>query len=82
MELHNQFFMALGSPLELFIIGTVVVLLFGTKRLPELGSGLGGAIANFKKAMRDSTAIDVTPEGEKKSTDPEKKVSDSKDETK
>lgn len=59
------------SPLELGIIAVLVVLLFGTKRLPELGSGLGKAINNFRKSYKDSDAIDVTPkekeekEGEK-----------------
>lgn len=54
------------SPLELGIIGLLIVLLFGTRRLPELGSGLGQAIQNFKKAYRDSDALDVTPKEEKK----------------
>lgn len=54
------------SPLELTVIGLVVVLLFGTKRLPELGQGLGQAISNFKKSYREGTAIDVTPDGEEK----------------
>ena len=55
------------GPWELGIIAIVVVLLFGTKRLPELGSGLGKAISNFRKGYREGTAIDVTPkdEGEK-----------------
>ena len=48
------------SPLELFVCALVIVLLFGTRRLPELGSGLGKAISNFRKSYRDS-AIDVTP---------------------
>lgn len=49
------------SPLELGVVGVLVVLLFGTKRLPELGSGLGKAISNFKKTYRESAEIDVTP---------------------
>lgn len=53
------------SPLELGIIGLLIVLLFGTKRLPELGSGLGQAIQNFKKSYKDAEAIDVTPKKEK-----------------
>lgn len=52
------------SPLELGIIGLLIVLLFGTKRLPELGSGLGQAIQNFKKSYKDAEAIDVTPKKE------------------
>ncbi len=47
--------------MELVIIALVIVLLFGTKRLPELGSGLGKAISNFKKSYRDGVALDVTP---------------------
>lgn len=49
------------SPVEAIVCLVVVVLLFGTRRLPELGSGLGQAISNFKKAYKDSQAIDVTP---------------------
>ena len=54
------------SPLELVVIGVIVILLFGTKRLPDLGSGLGKAISNFRKSYKDGLAIDVTPEGEAK----------------
>lgn len=50
------------SPMEIVVIGVVIVLLFGTKRLPELGSGMGKAISEFKKAYREGNAIDVTPE--------------------
>lgn len=49
------------GPMELGVLAVLVVLLFGTRRLPELGSGLGKAISNFKKSYRE-TAIDVTPE--------------------
>lgn len=49
---------------ELIVIAVVVVLLFGVKRLPELGSGLGEAISNFRKAYKDGQALDVTPKGE------------------
>jgi sec-independent protein translocase protein TatA len=48
--------------LELGVIAMLVVLLFGVKRIPELGSGLGLGISNFRKAYRDGMAIDVTPE--------------------
>jgi len=53
------------SALHWIIVALVVILLFGTKKLPELGSGLGKAISNFKKAYKDGTAIDVTPKEEK-----------------
>lgn len=49
------------GPVQLGILGLIVVLLFGTKKLPELGSGLGKAISNFKNSYRESSEIDVTP---------------------
>ncbi len=47
----------LGSQ-ELIIILAIVFLIFGAKKLPEIGSGLGKAIRNFKggvKAIEDGT---------------------------
>ena len=42
----------IGMP-ELLIILVIVVLLFGTRKLPELGKGLGSGIRNFKNSMKD-----------------------------
>jgi len=38
---------------QLFIILIIVLLLFGTKKLRNIGGDLGGAIKNFRSAMRD-----------------------------
>lgn len=38
---------------ELIIIGIILLLIFGAKRLPEIGKGLGGAIREFRKVKRD-----------------------------
>ena len=38
---------------EIILIALVIVLLFGAKKLPEIGSALGKAIREFKKAGRD-----------------------------
>lgn len=46
---------------ELLIILVIVLLIYGGKRLPELGSGIGRAITNFKKGMSEPEEIDVTP---------------------
>ena len=46
---------------ELVIILVIVLVLFGAKRLPELASGMGKAIKNFKKATNEPDEIDVTP---------------------
>lgn len=43
---------SLGLP-ELLIIVTILVLIFGANRLPELGRGIGRGIRNFKDATRE-----------------------------
>lgn len=50
--------MGLGgiSPWSLVLILVIVLLLFGTKKLRNLGSDLGGALKGFKKALSDEDA--------------------------
>jgi sec-independent protein translocase protein TatA len=38
---------------ELLIIGVVLLLMFGGKKLPQLGSAMGEAITNFKKGLKE-----------------------------
>ena len=38
---------------QLLIILVIVILLFGTKRLKNIGSDIGGALKGFKKAVDD-----------------------------
>ena len=38
---------------SLLLICVIVLLLFGTKKLRNIGSDLGGAIKNFKKSVND-----------------------------
>lgn len=52
---------------EILIILLIVVFIFGYNKLPEIGSGLGRAIQNFKKASNEPDEIDVTPNGKDKS---------------
>ena len=49
---------------ELLVILGIAVLIFGAKRLPEIGSGLGNAIKNFRSGLSGKDAIDVTPKKE------------------
>tara|TARA_B100001094_G_C17732057_1_gene577028 strand:+ start:130 stop:318 length:189 start_codon:yes stop_codon:yes gene_type:complete len=42
-----------GLP-EMMIILAVVVLLFGAKKLPQLGGAIGESIKNFKKGVKDN----------------------------
>ena len=57
---------------ELLILLAIVVTLFGARRLPELGSGLGKAIKNFKSGFSNEGEIDITPEKDKMSSDADK----------
>ena len=45
---------------ELLVILVIVLVLF-SRRLPDLGEGLGKSVRKFRKAMNDSDEIDVTP---------------------
>jgi len=50
---------------ELLVILAIVLVIFGANKLPEIGKGMGEAIGNFKKAMNEGKAIDVTPDKKK-----------------
>ncbi len=43
--------MDLLSPLHIIILLVIALLVFGPKRLPEIGSGLGKSIREFKQSM-------------------------------
>ena len=58
------------GPTELIIILLVVLVLFGSKKLPEIGAGLGRAIRNFKRATTEPTEVDITPKADKDTTRP------------
>jgi sec-independent protein translocase protein TatA len=47
---------------ELLIVLGIVIVLFGARRLPELGSGVGKAIRNFKTGLSGKDELDVTPQ--------------------
>jgi sec-independent protein translocase protein TatA len=43
------------QPMHLLVIVVVALFLFGPKKLPELGKGLGDGIRNFKDSMRQAS---------------------------
>lgn len=49
--------MGIGAT-ELLIILAIVLLLFGTKKLRNMGGDLGGAIKNFRSSMREGEAAE------------------------
>ncbi len=56
---------------ELLIIFLLVIIVFGAKKLPEIGRGLGTALRDFKKATQEPSEIDVTP---RKAETPKKNI--------
>jgi sec-independent protein translocase protein TatA len=44
------------GPMEMVFVMVVLLMVFGGKRLPELGSGLGKGIREFKRSMSDITS--------------------------
>jgi sec-independent protein translocase protein TatA len=46
---------------ELLLIFLVVILVFGSSKLPALGDALGRGIKNFKRTVNEPESLDVTP---------------------
>jgi sec-independent protein translocase protein TatA len=52
---------------ELIVIGVIIFIIFGAKRLPEIGKGLGGAIREFRHVKKE-----IAPEKPSAQDDTEK----------
>ncbi|NQY29006.1 MAG: twin-arginine translocase TatA/TatE family subunit [Flavobacteriaceae bacterium] len=46
-------FLGFVGPWQWIVIGVVILLFFGGKKIPELMKGLGGGIKEFKKATKE-----------------------------
>ena len=53
MMTQYAFIGGLGTT-ELIVIGAVVALFFGAKKLPEFGRGIAKGISEFKKGIKDN----------------------------
>jgi sec-independent protein translocase protein TatA len=53
-------FEGLFQPMHLLVVCGIALLVFGPKRLPELGKGIGEGIRGFKSAMNADEAEVVT----------------------
>ena len=58
-------FEGLFQPMHLLVIFGIALMVFGPKKLPELGKGIGDGIRGFKSAMKEQDA----PSGEQKTGD-------------
>jgi sec-independent protein translocase protein TatA len=52
------------GPMELFIILVIVLVLFGARRVPEIGASLGKGIREFKRSINDVQRQVTHPEDE------------------
>ena len=68
---------------QLLIVLLIVVLIFGTKRIKNIGSDLGGAIKSFRKGLNEAESVesDLSKIGEELDKDLEDSE-DASDETK
>jgi sec-independent protein translocase protein TatA len=66
-------FEGLFQPAHLLVIFLIALVVFGPKKLPELGKGLGEAIRGFKKALNEGDKQGIT---ESESSNNEQKRSD------
>jgi len=58
---------------ELLIIGGIILLIFGAKRLPDIGKGLGGAIKEFRN-VRKEISLNDKEEGTEEKGEEEKSL--------
>jgi sec-independent protein translocase protein TatA len=56
-------FEGLFQPMHLLVVFVIAVLVFGPKKLPDLGKALGDSIREFKKAMSGDEKDSPTPSG-------------------
>ena len=54
----------IGMP-ELIIILIIILIIFGAGKLPEIGSGIGKGIKNFKKATKEDSPEEISSPNEK-----------------
>jgi sec-independent protein translocase protein TatA len=53
--------MGLDNPLHIAFLLIVLLLVFGAKRLPEVGRSLGSGLRGFKDALSGDTAAHAAP---------------------
>ncbi len=68
----------IGIP-ELLVILAIVLVIFGANKLPEIGSGMGRAIRNFKKATDEPDEIDISSSKSKSSSSQDEDSQTAKD---
>ena len=62
-------FEGLFQPMHLLVVLFIALLVFGPKKLPELGKGLGDGIRSFKDSMRERENSKTTGESQNHAVD-------------
>ena len=55
---------------ELIIIGVIIFLIFGAKRIPDIGKGLGGALREFRQIKKEVSPKETKENAEEPEKDP------------
>lgn len=58
----------LFTPTHLIIILVIALLVFGPRKLPELGKGLGEGLKGFKEGIKGITGNDAAPQPQQQQT--------------
>jgi len=61
------------GPMEFILIAVLLLLIFGRKRIPAIGKGLGGAVREFRKVRKE--IIGTKPKSKKDTADEQDKSS-------
>lgn len=62
------------GPMQILLVLLLVLVLFGAKKLPEIGGGLGKAIRNFRKATTEPDEIEITETKKPENTGQDRKA--------
>jgi sec-independent protein translocase protein TatA len=66
IPLEAPMFEGLFQPMHLLVIFFIALLVFGPRKLPELGKGLGEGIRALKEGMKDNSSTQASAEQTKK----------------
>lgn len=64
----------MGGLTGILLIIIMVLIITGFNKLPELGSGLGRSIKNFKRSLSEPDEVDITPEAERQKRDKDRQA--------
>jgi len=61
------------GPTELIIIAVIILIIFGAKKIPEIGKGIGGAVREFKNIKKEINTSQSNESGDSAENEKEEK---------